>query len=136
MISNFQTLSVWKFDFIDSKHKNHFPEWNIGCPLLCCVYFVLQDFCDGGTLHDQIINAIEVCLFKKLIMLGKCMFLTTDCDEIGEKLVFYLLSWTLWSNTSFSPQPFCCIQTVTTNFCCYVCPLWTCGSFKFMFESF
>ena len=42
--------------------------------VLCCVYFVLQDFCDGGTLHDQIVSAIEVCLFRKLIKYAKITY--------------------------------------------------------------
>ena len=42
--------------------------------VLYFVYFVLQDFCDGGTLHDQIVNAIEVCLFRKLIKYAKITY--------------------------------------------------------------
>ena len=59
--------------------------------VLCCVYFVLQDFCDGGTLHDQIVNAIEVCLFRKLIKYAKITYSQVKTALLIEVL---LLWWT------------------------------------------
>ena len=33
-------------------------------PIFC--YFLLQDFCDGGTLHEKIVSAREVSKSSKL----------------------------------------------------------------------
>ena len=67
--------------------------------VLCFVYFVLQDFCDGGTLHDQIVNAMEVCLFRKLIKYAKI----TYSQVKTALLIEVLLLW--WAGLSIRVVP-------------------------------